>query len=542
MTKEKFVTTISGERVPISKCRRYDSGYYKIGDSTIENSGDCYLIDNGNYHRFNVGQIVFNHSKNKYELYQKADFRKGFVNHKLDLGYFSKTINNVKVKLLNNEVVYAINSDIFIKNKQYRERLLDGMYYSITEFKAIEFNKKYKPSKEYKESLHYDAKNTINNAIIEYNNLYTSTNILNNESDISNIVKDLTFGLEFETTAGYIPPTIYKRLGLIPLRDGSISGVEYATIPLSGIKGVNTIVDSIKELKLRTEYDDSCSLHMHIGGMPRTKEFITAFFKVTLGVQDEIFKMFNLYKKYNFGYKNKNYCAPFNTFKILSELDSNIDGINIDRNFDVIFKYLSGGNRLLDYGSNDIGVVKSHPNDPNGNQKWNIKQRYHIHNFIPLIFGNKQTIEFRIHTPTYDIDKIMSFMFMNSILINFTIQNQTQILNGSYQNYNLDPIFKLYGGVNNINHNYINTLIRYFNQRTEAVGKNNLRSDIFFEESEIDCSFKFNVNKNSSTPIFNTTSNNAGLTFSDTYYQGTDISNNYIKESLEKLQELMDLS
>ena len=104
-------------------------------------------------------------------------------------------------------------------------------------------------------------------------------------------------------------------------------------------------------------------------------EFIIAFFKVTLGVQDEIFKMFNLYKKYNFGYKNKNYCAPFNTFKILSELDSNIDGINIDRNFDVIFKYLSGGNRLLDYGSNDIGVVKSHPNDPNGNQKWNIRQR-----------------------------------------------------------------------------------------------------------------------------------------------------------------------
>ena len=100
MTKEKFVTTISGERVPISKCRRYDSGYYKIGDSTIENSGDCYLIDNGNYHRFNVGQIVFNHSKNKYELYQKADFRKGFVNHKLDLGYFSKTIISPNSSLL----------------------------------------------------------------------------------------------------------------------------------------------------------------------------------------------------------------------------------------------------------------------------------------------------------------------------------------------------------------------------------------------------------------------------------------------------------
>lgn len=133
-------------------------------------------------------------------------------------------------------------------------------------------------------------------------------------------------------------------------------------------------------------------------------------------------------------------------------------------------------------------------------------------------------------------------MFMNSILINFTIQNQTQILNGSYQNYNLDPIFKIYGNVNNINHNYINTLIRYFNQRTEVVDKKNLKSDIFFEESEIDCSFKFNVKRPSNTLLFNTTSNNTGSTFSGTYHQGTDSDNKYFKESLKKLQELMDLS
>ena len=37
--------------------------------------------------------------------------------------------------------------------------------------------------------------------------------------------------------------------------------------------------------------------------------------------------------------------------------------------------------------------IISHPSDPNGNQKWNIRPRYLLFNIIPLIFGNKQTIE-----------------------------------------------------------------------------------------------------------------------------------------------------
>ena len=46
-----------------------------------------------------------------------------------------------------------------------------------------------------------------------------------------------TFGLEFETSQGYVPEDVCYRDGLIPLRDGSITGPEYSTVVLKGGEG-----------------------------------------------------------------------------------------------------------------------------------------------------------------------------------------------------------------------------------------------------------------------------------------------------------------
>jgi len=129
-------------------------------------------------------------------------------------------------------------------------------------------------------------------------------------------------------------------------------------------------------LKYRTEYDKSCSFHLHLGNVPRTPEFITAFTKLTLGVQDEIFSMFNLYKKYNFKYKNKNYSAPYDTFNMLNKLDKVITSKNLISNFNTIFTYLSEGYPLEHFKDiGDLSQVNHHPKDPNGSQKWNVNTR-----------------------------------------------------------------------------------------------------------------------------------------------------------------------
>lgn len=423
---KKIVTTINNETLPISQCRVYNKKYYKIGDVNVENSGDCYKIDD-KYYRFETGQIVFNHTEKKYCL-KNNNLIYGLVENN-QKGWFNNTKTKVRIFDENNHSIYAINQQVLDNNLNYRECLSSGDFLHISLIPAKEFNRIKVPSKDYKFSLPYDSKGITDKYINIYNNLYDSK-ISYEIEDLSKIIGDLTFGLEFETIAGYLPPRITNKLGLIPLRDGSIPGIEYVTIPLSGSKGLQTIEDTVKELKKRTIYDYKCSLHLHLGNIPRTKEFILAFFKLTLFIQDELFSMFPIYKKYNLGIKNKNYSKPYSTFNFLSKIDNVIDSSNIDKNFSVLFDYLANQPKgYFRQGFNyNLDAVKVHPQDQNSSQKWNITNRYYFHNFIPLIFGNKQTIEFRIHTSTYDIHKIFMFLALNSILVNFTKANVNEIL------------------------------------------------------------------------------------------------------------------
>ena len=496
-TKEKFVVTINNETLPISKTRKYDSGFYKIGDNKVKDSGDCYLMENGSYYRVETEQIVWDYSTNEYSFTKGLTF--GIIDDKLTRGYFKKDMNSIVVEMEDSYRMYALNKSVIEKNYAFREKLSDGNFYHISRMKAYDFIKKVPPTSEYKTSLPYDSKDILEQNIMNYEKHYVPSLKLNNEENISKLIQDLSFGLEFETIAGQIPKNIHNRLGLIPLRDGSIAGLEYVTIPLSGVKGICNIVESVKELKYRTEYNDTCSMHLHIGNIPRTPEFITAFFKLTLALQDEIFSMFNLYKKYNFKYKNKNYSAPFNTYDILSKLDPVITKDNLIKNFDVIFTELSEGYSLLSYGDRgDLSQVHHHPKDPSGHQKWNIHSRYHIHNFVPLIFGNKKTIEFRIHTPTYDINKIMFFMFINSILVNFTKVNSERILQQN-EKYNLTDIISSYCEENKINFSFYINIINYINDRKKFVEDKNRKGDIYFKESDFNCGREFDIKSSSSS-------------------------------------------
>ncbi len=446
---KKLVKTINGEELPISLCRKYDKLYYKLGNSNIENSGDCYQIDN-KYYRFETGQIVYNHEIKQYCL-KTPSLKFGLIDDKNNYGWFSPSSKNIPLINERNTKIFAISEEVLINNLNYRERLSTGDYVHISLIPALNFNKIITPSKDYKYSLPYDSKGITDKYLNTYNALYDSK-ISNSILDFSKIVENLSFGLEFETIAGYIPPRITNKLGLIPLRDGSIEGIEYVTVPFSGPKGLQTIVDIAEELNKRTKYDYKCALHLHIGNIPRTKEFILAFFKLSLFLQDDIFALFPIYKKYNMGIKNKNYSKPYSSYELLSKMDPVINSSNITRNFTILFDYLAQEkNCFRDKFNNNLENVNYHPKDVNGNQKWNISTRYYFHNFIPLIFGNKQTIEFRIHTPTYDIEKIFMFIGLNSLLINYVIKNTQNILENTdffisnkYSNSSIDNLIYSY--------------------------------------------------------------------------------------------------
>ena len=410
------------------------------------------------------------------------------IDNKLIIGNFSNNVEYSKIIDKQNNIYYLFNPEIFKNNNEYREELSSGNFYHISKLPSKRFNTITLPSKNYKYSLPYDSKGIIEKNLKNYNNNY-NPDISKNIKNYAPLLDGLSFGLEFETTKGFIPNRILNQYGLIPLRDGSISGIEYVTVPMEGEKGLQCTADILDILKERTEYNDAtCSLHLHLGNIPRTKEFILAFFKVGMKFQDEIFKMFPLYKKYNYHIKNKNYSAPLPTFEILSKLDPVITSSNIDENFGILYKYLSMGQDFKSV-ENSLDNVYSHPADPNGNQKWNIKYRYLLFNVIPLLFGNKQTIEFRIHTPTYDVNKIMPFIFMNALMINFTIRYKEIILKNKLFLNNYDLFTMLSDQINNYNipnmNTFRNLMYNYIEKRKHHCERQVLKGDILGTESDI---------------------------------------------------------
>jgi len=426
---KEIVTTVSGKQCDKSDCRLINKEYYLIGNSKIENSGDVYLIDD-RYIRENTGRIVFNHETRSYQL-KNESLIYGIIsmdeNCEFKKGYFSSSLKNEI--LVDSKKVLHLCIDEKIINRSFREEISTGMYYHISLKIASQFKFIKSVSREFKESLPYDSSGVMDKYIEKYNLKYNPF-INKSIEEYSKAIGDLTFGFEFETVKGVIPRAKLDHLPLIPLRDGSIEGLEYVTIPLKGSKGIKAIVDCVKELEKRTEYNNDCSMHLHIGNIPRTPGFILALYKVVSTYQEEMFSLFPLYKKYNFGVKRKNYSKPFPLSEINCKLEPSInikDSKQVFDNFNVLFSHLAERKNFYDYGC-DLKNVEFHPSDPNGNQKWNIKNRYYAVNFIPLIFGNKKTVEFRIHTPTYDIDKILNFLFINSYLINYTIKNESKIL------------------------------------------------------------------------------------------------------------------
>jgi len=429
MSKEKLVKTIKNEELPISQCKKFPEGYYKIGNINIENSGDCYNIGSSCY-RIEKGQIIYNHSLNRYVM-NTGELTNGIVKFedtKPVFGYFNQPLRGeeITVTLEDGRAWYMLNDEIIQGNKMYREEVSTGYYFHISKMQANRFNRLTVPRQEYKTSLPYDSKGITDKYLDIYNKNYDGKW---SEAVIKygKVLKNLSFGLEFETIKGFVPNRLLNKFGLIPLRDGSISGIEYVTVPFSSEKGLQTTIDLLPLLQERTEYDNTCSLHAHLGNVPRSKEFMLAFYKVTCALQDQIYECFPLYKKYNFKVKNKNYSKPYPIFSLLSQMDPIINSNNIDENFNILYSYLSGGQSFGEVGMN-LDNVKGHPSDPNGTQKWNIKTRYYLHNMIPLLFGNKTTVEFRIHTPTYDVNKIIPFILISSIIVNFTIDNEKKIL------------------------------------------------------------------------------------------------------------------
>jgi len=92
------VIAIDGKEYDKNECRKIKGEYWKIGDTSIENSGHCYHI-NGKYYKYNTGYIVYDHRIKQYIIKNSTLLvEEGVVgidkNDNIILGSFSKDPNH----------------------------------------------------------------------------------------------------------------------------------------------------------------------------------------------------------------------------------------------------------------------------------------------------------------------------------------------------------------------------------------------------------------------------------------------------------------
>lgn len=211
-----------------------------------------------------------------------------------------------------------------------------------------------------------------------------------------------SIGIEFESSLGYISEQDCFDYGLIPLRDGSISGIEYSTVILKGNEGFNLLKKQLELLSSYTHFNKECSLHIHFGDFPLDAEKIYNLYTILYSLQDEIVNYVPDWTFYTEQYKanGKSYCKPLKRYKHFTEMFRDIAGQEFFGNF-----------------------MQPHPADPTRNHKWNIISRYYWCNFVNLLCYNvNKTVEFRFLRPTYNLEKILTWIYILNGILNYAEQ------------------------------------------------------------------------------------------------------------------------
>lgn len=217
-------------------------------------------------------------------------------------------------------------------------------------------------------------------------------------------IHEFTFGIEYETSAGNIPWLELLENNLVPLYDGSITGHEYVTFPLTYLE-LPLIRKHLSLLSTYTLYDKNCSLHVHFGGFPIKYEVIDRMCKFWKYFQWDLLNYMPSWSYYVERYKSngKPYNRPLTVFNLKS------------------FYNNYTGNEYTDDGSFFL------PNryDEEELKKWEVHGRYYNMNIMHLISGNShKTVEFRFLRPTTNYCEIKWYLLVLGAFLKFSMSSK----------------------------------------------------------------------------------------------------------------------
>lgn len=469
---KKVITKFDGTKEYRTNCWKIKGEYYTIGL-------DAFEIDGLKY-RLSSGLIAFDHETQKMVVKQNTPLKQGIVGFKNGqpiVGMFQENpYKNVKC-FISERTYTVLNSEILILNK-FIEDVSTGIWYPIKDVSVSDCQTpKNKVNHQNQGYNIEDNEKEMRHKIELYNKF--NPELTKDVKRYAKMLGDITFGLELECSKGFLPEHLQNQLGVVICRDGSLkdenglNGPEFVTIPISGAKGLQTISDLAKELRKRTTLDIKCSLHIHFGNLPTTRIFIVSLYKLASLIQNELFLMFPFYKTNSDGFKEKNYNKKLRTLDIMSMSPSmKKEEFNeyVNDYYKVIFSWLSEGY----VPDQDINRKKRiHPIS----QKWNRKSRYYWLNFMNVFFSKRNTVEFRLHTPTTNQQKIVNWLFICNAIIKYVNKHASRILL-SNEPISLSEVLSFYAEEFGSRGRFLSDyLIAYVEERKERFYQDYLKND-----------------------------------------------------------------
>lgn len=436
--KLRVIETINGDKEYRTNCKYIGGKYYRI-------DRDCFCID-GRWYRVDGGNIIFDFEEKRWVHKTKmGNMIKGVVGYASGapvFGHFTPNpFNNIKVRFKNEGTFIAYSADVF-RDMKFIEDVAVGIIYpknelSSTNIKRLQTirNEKSHTSRGYNIEDNVDDFKT---KVTNYNN--SPIVISKNAYQYAKFLGNITFGAEIEIAQGNIPEHIQHRHGLVICRDGSIDGgPELVTIPLTGAKGLQNLDCISKELQDRGSISLACSLHLHIGNIRMDKSFLTAVYVLGRKIQDELFTMFPFYKTDHRGIKRKNYNKKLDSLSIHPCLDSSKESMDayLADSTAKIFDFLAEGKMHI---SELNKKTRQHPEQ----RKWEQNSRYYWLNMMNIFFTHRNTVEFRLHTPTTNSAKMINWLFICNAIIKYADLNTEHILTTPKKKISIKEVFDVY--------------------------------------------------------------------------------------------------
>lgn len=438
-----IITTVSGKKLKASECILYRGDFY---ETTHKDIVKC-SISNKFIHIGNACKVISNiqFKDDKVEC-EFCNIDKNFIEF---VPFLYSYKYGIESRVLNEDIIskthfkQATDQDCFIDIDKQQKKMQQARYYPAFKNRS---------------------KLVINNIKDEIK--------FGIKSPTNSIAEGLpyTMGVEIEISHGFIP--VYKSLlnyNLSCVRDGSINGgeggPEYVTGILKGDAGFKHLQDICLGLK-DCRINHTCGVHVHLGGIDFTKQFLVNSYILAMLIEDELFTYLPKSRR------NNRYCRKLKPLDLKVALTNSKDNFQLEADYNKLFKYISY--EKVNNPSFEYNKSKQHPMGAKCGYNHDTP-RYCWLNYVPAMFNTRgngsYSLEIRNHSGTTNFIKIRNWILLFMAIVAFAERYPDLIKPGIKINDILDKIYPRKS----------NSLKLYFKTRQSKFSEDEEDSDLIEE-------------------------------------------------------------